>query len=344
MSRKWVVTLLLSIMSLTFAQQEGKNPSLPYHSNDYGIQITPAAGPRVTGPWNAFFTADFIYWTMRQEGLSYSTSEKIPSSSKAGAIHDLDWKWEPGFRLGGGCNLPYDGWDLQTRYTWIHGDARDSRSLKGVEGESSTLAPRWVVKGCSADLMSAYAHWNSHYQELLLEVGRNSYWSPRFKVRLHTGLEASWIDQSYFIQYTEKNEVMHDLKLEQKFWGIGLRTGLNTSWELTKNVSVFGDLALASIWGKVDEKRRENKKERRELSTVFNLEDHVHKLEPVLNLALGLRWEAWIDHDRLHFSMEAGWEHQVWLAHGLWIQKEGELYHRGDLSLQGLTLKGRFDF
>lgn len=341
MSRKWVVTLLLSIMSLTFAQQEGKNQSLLYYSNDCDIQITPAAGPRVTGPWNAFFTANFIYWTLHQEGLSYCTSEKIPSHSEKGVVHDLDWKWEPGFRLGGGCNLPYDGWDLQTQYTWIHGDARNSKS----EGDSSTtLSPRWMVKGCSTDLMSAYAHWNSHYQNLCLEVGRNSYWSPRFKVRLHTGLEATWIDQSYSVQYTEKNEAIHYLQLEQKFRGIGLRTGLNTNWELTKNVSVFGDLALASIWGQFNEQRRENQQERRELSTVFNIEDHSHKLEPVLNLALGLRWEAWLDHDQLHFSMEAGWEHQLWLLHGLWIQKAGELYHRGDLSLQGLTLKGRFDF
>ena len=42
------------------------------HSPQPCDEITPDAGPRVSRGPNIYFTADFIYWLSRQDGLEYA--------------------------------------------------------------------------------------------------------------------------------------------------------------------------------------------------------------------------------------------------------------------------------
>ncbi|MCB1081605.1 MAG: MOMP family protein, partial [Chlamydiia bacterium] len=65
--------------------------------------------------------------------------------------------------------------------------------------------------------------------------------------------------------------------------------------------------------------------------------------EPVIDLAAGFRYDGWFSADRYHFLLQLGWEHQLWVLHNEVI-KASEPDHAGDLVLQGLTLKARFDF
>jgi hypothetical protein len=111
-----MLAFFLGVMGFAFAHPHDDQPKpMLYYSDDCDIKITPNAGPRIDSDWNVFLTADFIYWTIRQDGMFYAVSGAGTGAS-GGKVHDLDWKWEPGFKVGLGFNLPHDGWDLFAEY------------------------------------------------------------------------------------------------------------------------------------------------------------------------------------------------------------------------------------
>ena len=95
-----------------------------------------------------------------------------------------------------------------------------------------------------------------------------------------------------------------------------------------------------------------------ELFTVTNnVKNDFHTIKPVLELYMGLRWEDWMCCDCYHYSIELGWEEQWWANENqffsvepLVIVNNGPNRSRltesrlGDLIMQGLTVKVRFDF
>ena len=341
MNRKWIVCLLLTIMSFAFAEDQSTDQPILYYSDDCDIKIIPAAGPMIRKKWNPFLTADFVYWTARQGGMSYAISGGVVNNPRKGRMYDPDWTWDPGFKVGLGFNLPHDGWDIYAQYTWFHTDVYDSTEQNPT---TSTLLPYWIINGSTNTLANARAAWDISFSDVTLELARNSYLSQYLKLRIHMGLEGSWINQDYRARMTEVNGAQNRLDLKQDYWGVGLRAGLNTAWQFTKNLSFFGDLAIATLWGQFDLARREYLTQFGATNTTFYTAANPHTLEPVIDLHAGLRWETWLNRDRLHFLMQAGWEHQLYLLHNEVIKNLGEPDHTGDLILQGLTVKARLDF
>lgn len=64
---------------------------------------------------------------------------------------------------------------------------------------------------------------------------------------------------------------------------------------------------------------------------------------PMLELALGLRWETWFECN-WNFRLQAAWEQQVWFAHNYMFSMGQNLYAAGDYSMQGLTVKAVVGF
>ncbi|MCB1106948.1 MAG: MOMP family protein [Chlamydiia bacterium] len=335
---KKFLALCVCMMGMAFAHPHDDQPIL-YYSDDCDIKILPNAGPRIRGDWNVFLTGDFIYWTVRQDGLLYAVSGA--GAGVSGSVHGLDWNWDPGFKVGLGFNLPHDGWDLFAEYTWIHSDARDSTEQAAV---TSNLIPYWVVSGSADFLTRASANWDVHYNNLTLDLGRNAYLSQYMKLRLFAGLHTAWIDQDYKAEYTTIANAIHRLDLDQDFWGIGLRAGLNNSFQFTKDFSFFADLALSILWGQFDLSRLERNTVNNVTTTALNTGVKPHTAEPVANIGAGFRYDVWFSQDRFHFLLQAGWEHSLWILHNEVIKNLSEPDHGGDFYLQGFTLKARFDF
>ena len=129
------------------------------------------------------------------------------------------------------------------------------------------------------------------------------------------------------------------------YWGIGIRTGLDTSWHFNNCFSLVGELAISELWQRFEV-------ERKVIHTFVDAEtskvpiylcDNFHTIKPVIELFLGLRWEEWFCCDTYHFSLEAGWEEQWWSDQNQFFQFGVET-RQGDLIIQGLTIKARFDF
>ncbi|MDN3509347.1 MAG: Lpg1974 family pore-forming outer membrane protein [Candidatus Neptunochlamydia sp.] len=339
MKRSWMLAFFLGVMGFAFAHPHDNQPKpILYYSDGCDIKITPNAGPRIEGDWNAFLTADFIYWTVRQGGMSYAINAAGPNGV---SVCNLNWDWDPGFKLGFGFNLPHDGWDIFAEYTWIQTSPSDSTQDRANPG----MTPYWEMRGFDekqGTFVKFKADWDVHYNNVTVDLGRNAYLSQYMKLRLFAGLQAAWINQDYTAQFDLDTGAYGKLKADQDFWGIGLRTGLNNSFQFTKNFSFFTDLYLAFLWGKFDLDRHNSRTDSHGKTYTQKTDANLWTEEPVADIAAGFRYDGWFAENRFHCLLQVGWEHQLWILHNKLIQAKG--YHTVDLILQGLTIKARLDF
>lgn len=98
--------------------------------------ITPNAGPCVINGADLFITAEFLYWTIRQDHLAFAFStpeiiDPLVIPEGKGSVFHPDWEFNPGFKVGLGILFDHDGWDLYANYTWIRSkNIRKNTSIK----------------------------------------------------------------------------------------------------------------------------------------------------------------------------------------------------------------------
>lgn len=329
-------------------------------------EITPNAGPRVANGADVWISADFIYWTARQDGLAYCTTGFGTAATDAtkGSYQYINWKWQPGFKVGLGLMLGHDGWDTGVEYTWLNHSTKTNST-----GFNASIYPLWNVANTQntpvkfddssrsvAAVYSARGSWKLSYNVIDWEIGRNYFISQNLKLRPFVGLKGAWNKQTYTVRYDQVNTATQTasqafetaiMTQTQKYWGIGIRAGMDTAWHFTKEWSIYGDFALSEMWSQFKTDRKDTAEiipvTSNDPDVILWSQNSFYSLKPVFELGLGLRWETWFSDDDYHFLIQAGWEEQVWVNFGQFARAMGE-QTSGDMSLQGLTLKFRFDF
>lgn len=334
-------------------------------------EITPDAGPRVTHGADVFLTADYLLWKLTQKGSNFADVGGVSSSVASpltavgtGTIKDGNFHWNSGFRVGIGLNLAHDGWDIQAEYTWLRAKSDDSiASLANVR-------PTFPVFAVNADTSTsvfrgpqfnrATTAIKQRYNVLNLELGRNFYVSQFLTLRPHFGLTGNWRRYRQTNVYTGSANLLSSggnvaigqyvSKDNNRTWGIGLRSGLDTAWHMSTQWSFFGDLALSSIWTCYDNSRKE---EARQLDasgavTASNVvrnpaQNKYYRVNLMGELEFGLRWEIWFYDDNYHFAAQLGWYEAVWVNHLTFLDaNRRDVYY--DSNVHGLNVKFRFDF
>jgi len=334
-------------------------------------EITPNAGPRVTNGVDVFVTADFIYWTARQDGLAYARTGLVDyaeavalGDTAEGTTYYPDSKFSPGFKVGIGLNLGHDGWDTYLNYTWFH--TKNHHSVVATNPSNISPVPLWEVATLGSSLAKdnflvlssfvnvgrASSNWSLHFNNFDFEIGRNFYVSQYLTLRPYSGLKGTWSHQYFNVSYS--NYLTSDVSSEvsaahmhanQKFWGIGIRTGLETSWYFDKNWSIFGNTALSSLWGRFYDTRKDHVTSASDVHrTILNTRADFHTVRPVMEFQLGARYDYWFSDDDYHFGIEAAWEQQVWFNQNQFIELLNASGSQANLTLQGFTLDFRFDF
>lgn len=299
-------------------------------------EITPNAGPRVTDGVDVSVTADFIYWYAEQDGLGYAMTG-AGAGAASGKVYQPTGQWSPGFKVGLGLALGHDGWDTNLEYTWFQ--ASESSSIT-----SAGLLAMWDAHTQALPtITAASSSTNFHFNVLDWELGRNFYISQNLTLRPHTGLKGSWQTMNYGVSYTNSATVSDNMSNNQKYWAVGLRSGLDTAWHFTKEWSIFGDIAFSALWSNFKVTRQDSTTTSGVVATTLNTKSTINTVKPVLEMALGLRWETWFSDNDYHFMIQAGWEDQLWSSMNQVLHLNEQSAH-GDLGLQGLTVKVRFDF
>jgi hypothetical protein len=327
-------------------------------------EITPNAGPRVAHGADVFITTNFIWWKATQDGLQdaitgVALGNSAPLASptsgieKRGSVQTPDFKWKPGFKVGLGLNLGHDGWDIFAQYTWFH-TGTSSNSTNGIGISNFVTSVASTSNFQTSGNVKRSDSWDLSFNVIDLELGRNFYASQFLTLRPFIGFKGTWQDQDYkFNANPAEGAVFGGLPVNGLYqshqkhdaWGLGVRAGLNSGWYLNKSWSIYGNVAWSAVWTHYDVDRKDHITLTDDPATyyqVVNTNYDAYRVRYVGELELGLRWELWFYDDNYHFSVQAGWEEQVWINYGSNIRLYNDA--QGDLSLHGLNLKFRFDF
>jgi hypothetical protein len=314
---------------------------------------------------NWFVTADFLWWTARQDGNHFAMTgigALGAGDPGKGQVKKIKDEWAPGFRVGLGYEMEHDGWDVYLNWTWWsqsgherhHGDEETVTATPGATTTLfSTLAnPQPFASGFNT-VSYAKAKWAKLlYRTLDLELGRWSWLGKHLAFRPHVGARGAWIKDNFDVTYHNALGTTTDfMKRNLKYTGVGPRAGMNTSWcfGCNNDWSIFGNAAYAVMWSNY-------KTSVTSTFTPATANDDVdtgysfHDLKAVMDVELGLRWEYMGCDNRWHMGIEAGWEHHNWVNfnQNMYFTDDTNqgsfLSNQGDLGTYGFNLKVRFDF
>lgn len=341
-----------------------------------------------------FTFVDLFAWYARETNLPYGmqvTTQEVPAQSGTGntvissptQIFYNKTSWNPGFRLGLGWNTPSDGWDFSFYWTYYHNKQEDvtntgstsvisGNPLLNVTGQANLINP-WVNASFTnyfseeTKFDSISAMWKCTLNQMDLEIGKKYWVSRYFNFRPFASLRGAWT-KTNFITNSIKNSLNQFINFQDEFqnrnWGVGFSAGIQPTWSITKSVALYAGVDGSLLWGKF--KGYNNEFYRLEQSTPdINLtfsnkaESSFSQMMPMIDLAVGLRWEErWFYHFRTTFDL--GWEHHIWFSHSTRIQTLSPLEFTvsstphdtfnsfsaavGNLEYGGFVFRARFDF
>lgn len=309
---------------------------------------------------SVFLTADFLYWRADLSGIPIAVkgnAAAVGFQNKMKVIN-MDFDWNPAFRVGLGGIIGSDSWDLKAEYTRYTSDTHRSAHVSGDNG----LAPIWSsVTNSQAGIIAvnqvashASGHYLLNYNVADLELGRNYFVSKAVSVRPFIGLRGAWIYQHIHLHY---KGLTFDVtapysplttRAKSNYQAGGLRGGFDAGWHFNRNWSFFSGISASLLYGEFDtsEKMRTQND---------SLRSHLHAdftaARPNIEIVLGLQWETYFCKDRCRLTLGLGYEFVEWFlmnqfprefAPGYIDGAAGRVH--GDLGLQGGTLKGRFEF
>ncbi len=313
--------------------------------------VTPSAMIILGLEAEPFFTTDYLCWSVRQENMEYAyqvLKVGINDSPISTRLQSPHWKYNSGFRVGAGLDFKRDGWDVYLNYTWFHPSKfkrhSDINTPNSNAVNSNFLEETWQAGAAFSS--AASEDWSFKDDEVNWELGRNFFISRFLTVRPFTGFKTAWQEQKQHLVYDNIISPTGIITLSNHldFWGMGIRLGINSAWYIYKKyLSIVGDIAFSGLWSCVKLSQMvidpENKK-------LINVRVSYHTIRPILEWALGFQWDCWIYQNRMKLSLRAAWEEQVWINQNSLISPiTASLKAKGgDLSLQGLTARARFDF
>ncbi len=306
------------------------------------------------GP-SVMISADYTLWTARQYGLAYAESNFYSPATTTpvmGTVFYPRWKLRSGFKVDLGVYLPHDGWDLVAEYTWFYNKNNDFKSADFLSGQGVSLRT-------GSTLDSAKSRWNNFYNRIDATLARTFYAGHYLTIRPFLGVLGAWDDQKSntecvtLVQSLPSNTEVEDL--DQEWWGFGPYAGVCPSyifppadsqnqWSIFLNSGIALALARSENDAKTSTFNTANSSTTDDQPTTSLYSRSVYwGVDPMLELAIGLRWETWFE-TNWNFMLQAAWEHQIWLEHNKMSANKQDRIPRGNYSMNGLTIKALIGF
>lgn len=286
---------------------------------------------------NLSFSAEYLYWQVRTENLSYAVlSPTLPFPREFDStVQRVRPHADSGCRLGIGYELPcFCGYDLSLQWTRFKTNASDSVS-------GSDVLPVLISLGGNPLVTNASASYDFKLNIVDLDIGRDFCVGRCFSLHPHAGFRGVWIDQDLDAIYSGGNVAppIHSFD-DLNFRGYGLRTGLDVQWGLCYGFSLISRTSVDLLWSKSKIEHTEFHPGPR-----ASMRDHVHTINPVFELFLGLMWEHGFCSCSFPLSLQfhIGWEQQ-YIVNGLQFNQFSSsepprvtTHQLGGLGIGGLT-------
>ncbi|MFI5333554.1 MAG: Lpg1974 family pore-forming outer membrane protein [Chlamydiales bacterium] len=347
-----IIPLIVAIVSplLCYAEEPSTNTKNPANR----LSNNPPGSPPNSSDFNVF--AGLIVWTAKEAG-SDCWAEVITSNGSASSntLRQVDFGWDPGFRIGAGYRLSHDHWDTQAYYTHFQTIGKDHVSNGPGTVHSAFLGNFYVNNPNGSGLsgpsyQKASIDWTIHFNMLDWELGRNFLVSKSLALRPFLGLKGGSIAQSMHTEWQNPDlsgAAFFNLgreNLKNNFWGIGPEVGINTRWRLCareyQSFHLFGDFSGALMWGHWS------------FGDLFKndigdrVSIHLKNIKSGASMArayMGFEWDANFHQNRYQFSTKLGYEMQFWLDQLQFYSFTGGRLTNA-LTLQGGTLEFCFNF
>lgn len=330
-------------------------------SNEQNAKTTAKPNPNGLGPrmfdpnamqndYGLWFEADLLFWQSNVGSLDYAVDSKSTTRVTHGHVKEPEFDWDWGFKLGVGYKMPHDKWDLFVNYTYVHAHAHGS-----THKDNGAVYPIWAnsfgFTGDSFYATNAKAEWHANLNMADIELGRTCFAGRWLSLRPFIGVRGLVINQDYNLRYSGGTAFPGDtdkVSMDNDFWGVGLRVGLDTLWGLGAGFGIYGNGSASLLSGHFDVHEKEKLKNAG--THRLNIGRDVDNVVVAADLALGLQWDYLFSKERYHFGVKMGWEFNVFfdqnqLFNFMSSTNPGAIdFKNDDLSFQGLTLGFRFDF
>lgn len=295
-----------------------------------------------------FISADLLYWRAFESGLDICIPNRVSDtitsdgnviSKFSGRSRDLDFKWDPGFRIGTGyefaccCN-----WDIGVFWTHFHSHAHSSRN-------------------CGNKL-----RWNINYDVIDIIVGSKADLGACFALRPFFGLRGARIHQKvridnfsystscytsndYYISndcytsndyYTSNDFEAIKKNNKERFQGIGPIIGLEVDWNIWCDFSFYTSASISWLYGHFHIRLIDSEEFVDAVNFCKVTKRHETNLA-VADAALGIRWQKCFCTDT-RLILQVGLEHHRYFDFN---QIGGNC---GDLSFDGVTFSAIVEF
>lgn len=344
---------------------------------------TPPLGPQPSNTIDIVVDAEFLYWHSNVSETYYAIEKEFVSTNndvtpQQGFLiskrkEELDWSWDCGSRIGLGITTNYDGWDLYSTWTYLFTSGNNSKTVDPFFDESfnninvnslgsKTLSSPWFLDPDGEHYNYIHAKLTLLFNQIDLELGR-AFWLGKFlAARPFFGLRGFWTTMNYYVKGNRPvgsniTFLQENTQNRQKRWGVGILTGLNTAWYLSKNWSIFGNGSAALTYGKVAERKKmfflEVDHTDQIVAQIQNrLTDNFYDIQPIIDLSAGLRFETTFN-DSIRLQIDGGYEFHYLhdfnkLITGGQSRPHNTNYQQpsaeGDLTLSGFVARFRLDY
>lgn len=336
---------------------------MSYHENATSSEAMSrpffSSRPNLSEGFGIIFSGEFLYWKPQPEGLetwvqtenhtngNQYMSNLFPYRGMSGTISRISPKYEPGYRLTGVYQLPFDQWDLSFRWTRL----KANRGGHTNEKPNQVIFPNYTDQSFTPLALSASSSWSLNFNTLELDLSRAFSLGRSFCMNTFAGFKAAWIEQNlkvHLYNVTFANQTSQPFlinKTRNNFQGYGMNIGVDGKWCLGSGFHLFGKLATALLWGEYDLAQFGKTQVPR-----GKLTQKVHEIQPQIEAQGGIGWEHQFSSNRCYLNFYAAFEEQIWFDQNQSLRhlsgwEEGKVQHSdGDLTFAGWTFGATLGF
>lgn len=323
---------------------------LPMEKKCFPAAYNTAASVALSCGWDVDVYASFLYWHVQEDGLSLAITSLGLLQPPGVAFPEFTYK--PGFKVGVGCDTNYDDWVTWVEYTWLHQSTSNSVAPPSLV---TGLPGRWSLANWDNFLplgavgAPVQSSWKMHLDLVDAALSRPFYQGTRLTVSPYVALRALWIRQRIEINM-ETATVPTRVTNQSRCWSLGPVAGSMAYWLVGKGIRVEGKAAGSLLFTKYTGLAH------KELNPVISSTTSVGGnmgnyscVRPTAELGLGLGWGSYLYCQRYYIDFSARYDFMLLWSQNMLREISNSMINGlgagiGDLSLQGLTLTGRFDF
>ena len=290
-------------------------------------------------------SADFTLWTARQSGMDVAITNinaagTNVSTSEHGHVIYPKFKLRPGFKVDLGYNFDHDGWEAVVEYTWFYNKTNHLHPTIITNGGMTTWSVPRGVSFSTTTIYSVHTKWDNWFNKVTAEIARSFFAGHYFSYRPFMGVLGAWEDQRFDIKYYQlaSSSTPYQVLNKQEWWCVGPYGGVDSSFYFPGGEwAIFMDCGSALGWARCDAHQRNINTTP---ITCSFYKDPEWNLSPMIELAIGLKWDYCCSDNTWFVRMQAGWETQAWFNHNF-MRSLGPRTSTGNglYSMQGLTVK-----